>query len=94
MPPVVHYRLAPECVFPGALHDAVSAYFHLIVDLKISPQKLIFAGDSAGGALALALVLYLRDHAFENIGGVIGMSPWVGMSHVSYLTMVSITDLA
>ena len=59
----INYRLAPETRFPGPLHDAVSAYFRLIDDLKIPPENIIIAGDSAGGGLSLALLMYLRDHS-------------------------------
>lgn len=58
----INYRLAPETRFPGPLHDAVSAYFRLIDDLKIPPENILFAGDSAGGGLSLALLMYLRDN--------------------------------
>lgn len=77
-----NYRLAPECIFPGALYDVISVYFHLVQDLGIAPKNIIFAGDSAGGALSLALVLYLKDQELEGIGGVIAMSPWAGMSYL------------
>ena len=72
------YRLAPETRFPGPLHDAVSAYFRLVDDLHISPENIIIAGDSAGGGLSLALLLYLRDNEYPMPGGAILMSPWVG----------------
>ena len=61
-PTAINYRLAPETRFPGPLHDAVSAYFRLIDDLKIPPENILFAGDSAGGGLSLALLMYLRDN--------------------------------
>lgn len=74
----LEYRLAPETRFPGSLHDAVSAYFRLVDDLHISPENIIIAGDSAGGGLSLALMLYLRDNDYPMPGGAILMSPWVG----------------
>lgn len=40
-PSAVNYRLAPETKFPGQLHDAVSAYMRLTVDLKIPPQNIV-----------------------------------------------------
>lgn len=72
------YRLAPETRFPGPLHDAVSAYFRLVDDLHISPENIIISGDSAGGGLSLALMMYLRDNDYPLPGGAILMSPWVG----------------
>lgn len=55
-----HYRLAPEHPFPAALNDALSAYETLIAR-GFSPQCITLAGDSAGGGLALACLLALRD---------------------------------
>lgn len=74
----IDYRLAPETCFPGPLHDVVSAYLRLIYDLHIPPENILVSGDSAGGGLSLALLMYLRDHAFPLPSGAILMSPWVG----------------
>lgn len=76
----VNYRLAPECRWPGQIHDAVSAYLRLVNDLKIPPENIIFAGDSAGGGLTLATLMYLRDHGFSLPCGAIIMSPWVDLT--------------
>lgn len=40
-PPAINYRLAPETRFPGQLHDAVSAYLRLIIDLKIPADNIV-----------------------------------------------------
>lgn len=37
----INYRLAPETRFPGQLHDAVSAYMRLTLDLKIPPENIV-----------------------------------------------------
>ncbi|GAA96862.1 uncharacterized protein L969DRAFT_17759 [Mixia osmundae IAM 14324] len=74
------YRLAPECKFPGQLHDAVAGYFRLIYDLKIPPENIVLAGDSAGGGLTAALLLYLRDEGYPLPSGAILMSPWVDLT--------------
>jgi acetyl esterase/lipase len=76
----INYRLAPETRFPGQLHDAVSAYMRLIVDLQIPPENIIFAGDSAGAGLALATMMYLRDEGYPLPSGAILMSPWVDLT--------------
>jgi acetyl esterase/lipase len=76
----VNYRLAPETKFPGPLHDVVSSYFRLVDDLQIPPSNIIVAGDSAGGALCLALTMYLRDNDYPLPGAAILLSPWVGES--------------
>jgi acetyl esterase/lipase len=72
------YRLAPETHFPGPLHDVVSAYFRLVDELHIPPENIIISGDSAGGALSLALLMYLRDNAYPLPSGAVLMCPWVG----------------
>jgi len=74
------YRLAPETRFPGPLHDAVSAYLRLTDDLNIPPANIIVAGDSAGGGLSLALLMYLRDNDFPLPSAAILMSPWVDLT--------------
>ncbi|KDR85688.1 hypothetical protein GALMADRAFT_379681 [Galerina marginata CBS 339.88] len=74
------YRLAPETCFPGPLHDVVSAYFRLVEDLHIPPENLIICGDSAGGGLSLALLMYLRDNGYALPSGAILMSPWVDLT--------------
>ncbi|GAA6061859.1 hypothetical protein JCM10212_001292 [Sporobolomyces blumeae] len=73
----VDYRLSPETRFPGAVHDAVSAYFYLTEDLGIAPKDILVAGDSAGGNLASSLLLYLRDSGLAQVAGGILLSPWV-----------------
>ena len=54
------YRLAPEHPYPAAVDDAVAAYRWLL-DQGHAPSAVAFAGDSAGGGLALAALLRLRD---------------------------------
>ncbi|KAF5385349.1 hypothetical protein D9615_001202 [Tricholomella constricta] len=74
------YRLAPETRFPGPLHDVVSGYLRLVEDLHIPPENILLAGDSAGGGLCLALLMYLRDHNYSLPAGAILMSPWVDLT--------------
>jgi acetyl esterase/lipase len=49
-----------------------------VEDLHIPPENIIVAGDSAGGGLSLALLMYLRDNAYPLPSAAILMSPWVG----------------
>lgn len=77
---VPRYRLAPEHPYPAALDDALSAYRHLLHTEGVDPQRLVVAGDSAGGGLALALVLALRDHALPTPAAVVTYSPWTDLA--------------
>jgi len=54
------YRLAPEHPFPAALEDALAAY-RALIEAGTQACRIVVAGDSAGGGLALALLLALRD---------------------------------
>lgn len=80
------YRVAPEHVFPAALEDACAAYEWLLT--QYPARKIIVAGDSAGGGLAMALVHYLKDHGKPLPAGLIAMSPWTDLtaSGKSYVT--------
>jgi acetyl esterase/lipase len=73
------YRLAPEHRFPAALEDALAGY-RWLVSLGIDPQVMAVAGDSAGGGLALALVMKLRDLSERLPACVVGISPWTDMT--------------
>jgi epsilon-lactone hydrolase len=72
------YRLAPEHRFPAAVEDAVAGYRWLIAQ-GIDPSRMTVAGDSAGGGLALALVMRLRDMGERLPASVVCMSPWTDM---------------
>lgn len=76
----IDYRVAPENPYPAALEDAISAYEWLRGERGYAGSKIIVAGDSAGGGLALALGMYLRDHAAELPAGMIVMSPWTDLT--------------
>jgi monoterpene epsilon-lactone hydrolase len=73
------YRLAPEHPFPAALDDALAAYRWLIAD-GVSPESLVIAGDSAGGGLALATLLALRDTGDPLPAGAVLFSPWTDLA--------------
>ncbi|MCW5449329.1 alpha/beta hydrolase fold domain-containing protein, partial [Pseudomonas aeruginosa] len=55
----VDYRRAPEHPFPAARDDALAVYLALL-EAGHSPRRLLLAGDSAGGHLALSLALELK----------------------------------
>lgn len=74
----LNYRLAPEHPFPAPVDDAVAAYRWLLAQ-GISASKIAIAGDSAGGGLALAALLAIRDAGEPVPAAGIGISPWVDM---------------
>lgn len=81
------YRLAPEHPYPAAPDDAMKVWNDLML-LGYGARDIIVAGDSAGGNLALSLVLKLKQEGRLLPRGVILMSPWTdltasGKSHVT-----------
>jgi monoterpene epsilon-lactone hydrolase len=74
-----NYRLAPENPFPAALDDAVAAYRGLLGEGH-SPQRIVIAGDSAGGGLALSLMLVLRAACTPLPAAAALFSPWTDLA--------------
>ncbi|MCR5835582.1 MAG: alpha/beta hydrolase [Lachnospiraceae bacterium] len=60
----INYRLAPENKWPAQLEDCVMAYKE-ILDLGYDANKVVIAGESAGGTLTLGTILYLKDHGIK-----------------------------
>lgn len=75
----VDYRKAPEHVFPAAVEDALAAYNYLTMGLQIPPNRIIIAGDSAGGGLTLSLLLRLRKQKREMPAAAVCISPLVDL---------------
>ncbi|MEM6613222.1 MAG: alpha/beta hydrolase [Cyanobacteria bacterium P01_C01_bin.72] len=73
------YRLAPEAPYPDALDDAEEAYRWLL-NSGVSHQDITFAGDSAGGGLALALLLRARDRGLPLPARAVLFSPWTDLT--------------
>ena len=71
------YRLAPEHPHPAGLEDARTVMKALSGQDQTRP--VLVSGDSAGGGLALALVLSLRDEGQELPAGCILLSPWLDL---------------
>lgn len=86
---VIDYRLAPEHPHPAAVEDAVSAYRFLLAG-GAAPSRLAVAGDSAGGGLALATLVALRDRGLPLPAAAVCFSPWTDLE----VTGASITGNA
>src|SRR5436309_7522900 len=84
---LLDYRLAPEHPFPAALEDSVAAYQWLLGQ-GIAPERVVVAGDSAGGGLTVATLLALRDRGLPRPAGGVCISPWVDLTNsaASYVT--------
>lgn len=76
---VLDYRLAPEHPFPAAIEDGTSAYRHLL-STGVAPASIAFAGDSAGGGLALGTLVRLRDEGAPMPAAVCAFSPWTDLA--------------
>jgi monoterpene epsilon-lactone hydrolase len=74
----IDYRLAPEHPFPAAVEDTVAAYRYLL-DSGIKPNRIAFAGDSAGGGLVIGSMLAIREAGLPLPGCAWCISPWVDM---------------
>lgn len=83
------YSLPPENVFPTQLKEAAASYAYLVAEERIPAEKIIVAGDSAGGHLALSLLddlgigfsSTIDRKAAEKPGGLILLSPWLSLHH-------------
>lgn len=73
------YRLAPEYPYPAALEDAMKAWDYLML-LGYGAREVIVVGDSAGGNMALALVLQLKSQRRLLPRGLVLMSPWTDLT--------------
>ncbi|KAL8653475.1 MAG: hypothetical protein Q9210_002081 [Variospora velana] len=84
------YALSPERKYPTQLAEAVAAYEYIVNEVKVRPGKIIVAGDSAGGHLALSLLVHLDKPnpaissarmAPPKPGGLVLISPWLSLYH-------------
>lgn len=82
---VADYRLGPEHPCPAAVEDALAVY-RWMLDQGAEPERMIVAGDSAGGGLTLALALQLMDLGLPQPAGLFVISPWADLtqSHQTY----------
>src|SRR4051794_38230337 len=75
----VDYRLAPEHPYPAAVDDALAAYEALLHD-GIAPSDIAFAGESAGGGLAIATLVNARERGLPLPVAAFVMSPYVDLT--------------
>jgi epsilon-lactone hydrolase len=75
----VDYRLAPEHPYPAAVDDALAAY-EALLDNGNAPSDIVLAGESAGGALAIATLVNARDHGLPLPAAAFVMSPYADLT--------------
>ena len=81
------YRLAPEHPFPAAIDDTLRFYKGLL-DEGRSANKIVFAGESAGGAMTVTVMVAARNSGLPLPAGGVAISPWANLEH----TGISMTN--
>jgi len=71
----VGYRLLPRSAIMLAIEDGVAAY-RKVLDDGIGSERIVFAGDSAGGGLSFLVAAATRDAGLPMPAGIVGISPW------------------
>lgn len=69
------YRLPPVATLPAPIEDGLAAYRYLL-DEGHAPERIVVAGDSAGGNLALGLVLHALEARLPRPAALVLLSPW------------------
>lgn len=73
------YRLPPVATLPAPIEDALAAYRHLL-DEGHAPERIVVAGDSAGGHLALTLALHAAESELPRPAALVLLSPWTDLA--------------
>jgi acetyl esterase/lipase len=75
----VDYRRAPEHPYPAAVDDLVAVHRGLLAE-GVASSRIVFAGESAGGGLAVAGLVALRDDGVPLPAAVVAISPWTDLA--------------
>ncbi len=76
---VPDYHLAPEHPFPAGRDDILATWRWMLDTLGVTPAQTVFAGDSAGGGLAIAAALACADAGLPAPGALVAFSPWTDL---------------
>lgn len=89
------YRLAPEHPFPAAVDDALAAYRSLLEERQMASGRIAVGGDSAGGGLAVATLVSIREARLQLPGAGVSISPWTDLtcSAASYRTKAAVDPM-
>jgi monoterpene epsilon-lactone hydrolase len=74
------YRLAPEHPFPSAIEDSLAAYAWLL-NQGHPPRSIVFSGDSAGGAMAVSVMVAAKRAGLPLPAAGAALSPWANLEH-------------
>jgi acetyl esterase/lipase len=77
---VPDYRIAPENPFPAAYDDSCKAYEALTSDSHSGGSRIVLAGDSSGGAMAVAVAQYALEKGLKLPAAVYSVSPWADLT--------------
>lgn len=75
----VDYRMPPDAPYPAAVDDAEAVY-RALVDKGQDPAAIAVNGTSAGGGLALSLLLRLKAEGLPMPGGLAANTPWADLT--------------
>ncbi|MBW0100910.1 alpha/beta hydrolase [Pseudonocardia sp. KRD291] len=85
---VLDYRRAPEHPHPAQVEDGV-AVFTALTGRGVDARDITTIGDSAGGNLAVAIPLSLREQGLPLPGRVIAFSPWLDMENAGETLVIN-----